>query len=312
MSRLIPTANELKKLRILVVGDAMLDQYWIGKVERISPEAPVPVLQKESEDNRLGGAANVALNLRSLGVKTTLLSVLGLDDAGAILNELLEKHQINLIKIDSPTLKTTVKLRIMSRAQQIIRIDSENRPQIKELVEMSKQFSDLVRDHDAVIFSDYNKGSLENISDMIKVARGANIPILVDPKRNNWSVYSNASVITPNLNELAQVIGKWSDEVDLETKIQILRSELKIEAVCLTRSEHGIKLFEFDKFTSIMSHANEVVDVTGAGDTVIANLAIMLASGRSLRDAAIVANLAAGKVVKKSGTASLSYKELCE
>ena len=296
----------------MVVGDAMLDQYWHGKVERISPEAPVPVLQKEYEDNRLGGAANVALNLQSLGVKTTLLTIVGLDEAGETLKELLETHQITLRKIDSPTLKTTVKLRIMSKAQQIIRIDSENRPQTEELLKMSDHFSDLIKDHDAVIFSDYNKGSLAHVQDMIKIALRANVPILVDPKRSDWSVYSSASVITPNLSEIAQVIGKWSDEADLEKKVQFLRSELKIEAVCLTRSEDGINLFELDKLTAVPSQANEVVDVTGAGDTVIANLAIMLASGKSLRDAATVANLAAGKVVKKSGTASLSYKELCE
>ena len=312
MSCLIPTVSELKKLRILVVGDAMLDQYWHGKVERISPEAPVPVLQKEYEDNRLGGAANVALNLQSLGVKTTLLTIVGLDEAGETLKELLETHQITLRKIDSPTLKTTVKLRIMSKAQQIIRIDSENRPQTEELLKMSDHFSDLIKDHDAVIFSDYNKGSLAHVQDMIKIALRANVPTLVDPKRSDWSVYNSASVITPNLSEIAQVIGKWSDEADLEKKVQFLRSELKIEAVCLTRSEDGINLFELDNLTTVPSQANEVVDVTGAGDTVIANLAIMLASGKSLRDAATVANLAAGKVVKKSGTASLSYKELCE
>ena len=296
----------------MVVGDAMLDQYWHGKVERISPEAPVPVLQKEYEDNRLGGAANVALNLQSLGVKTTLLTIVGLDEAGETLKELLETHQITLRKIDSPTLKTTVKLRIMSKAQQIIRIDSENRPQTEELLKMSDHFSDLIKDHDAVIFSDYNKGSLAHVQDMIKIALRANVPTLVDPKRSDWSVYNSASVITPNLSEIAQVIGKWSDEADLEKKVQFLRSELKIEAVCLTRSEDGINLFELDNLTTVPSQANEVVDVTGAGDTVIANLAIMLASGKSLRDAATVANLAAGKVVKKSGTASLSYKELCE
>jgi len=309
---LLPTAVELSKLRILVVGDAMLDRYWHGKVERISPEAPVPILQKEYEENKLGGAANVALNIRSLGAKVSLLTVLGADAEGEIVKNLLNKANISTKIIQASGVKTTLKLRILSRAQQIMRIDCESEPNTDELLSMSTRFSELLKDHDVVVFSDYNKGSLAHIADMIKMAVDANIPSLVDPKGGDWTPYKGASVITPNLNELVQVIGNWPDEADLEKKVEILRSELEVKAICLTLSEDGMQLFEDGHVISIPSNVIEVVDVTGAGDTVIANLAIMIACGRSNREAIMVANLAAGKVVKKSGTAFLSYEELCE
>jgi len=307
----LPTPAELKKLRILVVGDAMLDRYWHGKVERISPEAPVPILQKEYEENRLGGAANVALNIRSLGSSVTLLTVLGTDKASEAMRKLLDVADINAKIIEAPALKTTVKLRIMSKAQQIMRVDCENKPETDELLKMSVCFSELLKDHDVVIFSDYKKGSLAHIDKMIKKAFQANIPCLVDPKGGDWTIYKGAAVITPNLNELAQVIGKWSDEADFEKKVEILRAELDIKAILLTRSEDGMQLFEAGNSLSVPSNATEVIDVTGAGDTVIANLAIMIACGRSFKEAMVVANLAAGKVVRKSGTASLGYEELC-
>lgn len=302
--------EQLQNARVLVVGDVMLDRYWYGSVDRISPEAPVPVVRVTREEERNGGAANVAYNVVSLGAQASLLTVVGDDEASRKLEALVAVTGIRTHFGRDPALKTTVKLRVIGRQQQLIRLDFENTPKTEVLASQTAAFQRLMPEHGAVLFSDYGKGGLAHVSDMIASARAAGKPILIDPKGSDYSRYRDASVITPNRAELQQVIGAWADEDDLQTKSQNLRQQLGLDAVLLTRSEEGMTLFDAQGRAHVSAQAREVFDVTGAGDTVIATLAALVAAGWSLRQALPVSNRAGGLVVGKFGTASVSYEEL--
>ena len=288
----------------------MLDRYWFGAVERISPEAPVPVVRIEREEERLGGAANVALNVQTLGARATLLTVVGDDEPAKRLRALLEQHGVAALLGSDPKLFTIVKLRVIGRAQQLIRIDFESQPDHEVLASMLADYQRALPEHGAVLFSDYGKGGLAHIPTMIATARAQGKPVLVDPKGSDYRRYAGATVVTPNRAELAQVIGAWSSEAQLVERAQNLRRELQLDALLLTRSEEGMSLFDAAGSAHVPAEAREVFDVTGAGDTVIAALAAMLAAGLSLRQAMPIANRAGSVVGGKFGTASVSYDEL--
>jgi D-glycero-beta-D-manno-heptose-7-phosphate kinase len=305
-----PSRKRMARARVLVVGDAMLDRYWFGAVDRISPEAPVPVVRVNREEERLGGAANVALNVKTLGAQATLLTVVGDDEPARKLRQMLERQGVAALLGSDPQLYTIVKLRVIGRAQQLIRVDFENQPDHEVLAGMLSDFERVLPQHDAVLFSDYGKGGLTHIPRMIELARQLGKPVLVDPKGSDYNRYAGATVITPNRAELAQVIGQWSSEAQLFDRAQALRREHSLDALLLTRSEEGMSLFDSRGHVQVPTQAREVFDVTGAGDTVIATLAAMLACGFDLRAAMPVANRAGGIVVGKFGTASVSYEEL--
>ncbi len=288
----------------------MLDRYWYGAVDRISPEAPVPVVRVTRTEERIGAAANVAYNIVTLGAQASLLSVVGEDEASHTLEHLVAKTGITPYFGRDAKLKTTVKLRVIGRQQQLLRLDFENTPEHEVLASQSATFEKLYPQHDAVLFSDYGKGGLAHIVTMIAQARAAGKVVLVDPKGSDFARYKNASVITPNRAELEQVIGHWSNEAELRTKTHKLRAALNLQAVLVTRSEEGMTLFDAQGELHVPTVAREVFDVTGAGDTVIATLATMAAAGMSLRDAVPIANRAAGIVVGKFGTATVNYSEL--
>jgi D-glycero-beta-D-manno-heptose-7-phosphate kinase len=296
--------------RVLVVGDAMLDRYWFGAVERISPEAPVPVVRVNREEERLGGAANVALNVKMLGAQATLLTVVGDDEPARKLRSLLERDGVATVLGRDPQLYTIVKLRVIGRSQQLLRIDFENQPDHEVLAGMLADYERALGAHDAVLFSDYGKGGLTHLPRMIEMARGAGKPVLVDPKGRDYSRYAGATVITPNRAELAQVIGDWGSEAELEREAEALRRRLDLQGLLLTRSDEGMSLFDTAGHVRAQAEAREVFDVTGAGDTVIATLAALLACGLDLREAMPLANRAGAIVVGKFGTASVSYEEL--
>ena len=303
---------DTSKTRILVVGDVMLDRYWFGEVSRISPEAPVPVVKVERTEERLGGAANVARNIAALGAQAGLLAVVGADEAGQVLAKLLAESSIDASLHEDPQLNTTVKLRVLGRQQQLLRIDFENWPTHEVLQAKLAEFEQRIANCDAVILSDYGKGGLTHIAAMIRIARAHGKPVLVDPKGDDYARYAGASIITPNRAELREVVGRWSSENDLAERVGRLRGELGLEALLLTRSEEGMTLFTDTGATHEPALAREVYDVSGAGDTVIATLAVMLASGTDLADAMRWANRAAGVVVGKLGTATCSIEELGE
>ena len=304
------SVEKLSKARVLVVGDAMIDRYWYGAVDRISPEAPVPVVRITREEERIGGAANVASNVVALGGQASLLTVVGDDDASHKLEALVAGTGITPHFGRDPELRTTVKLRVIGRQQQLIRLDFENIPKGEVLASQTETFRALVQNHDAVLFSDYGKGGLNHVSDMIAHARAAGKSVLIDPKGSDYSRYSHATVITPNRAELQHVVGDWRDEDDLRAKAQKLRTELGLQALLLTRSEEGMTLYDDQGELHVNAQAREVFDVTGAGDTVIATMAALVASGLSLREAMPLANRAGGIVVGKFGTATVSYAEL--
>ena len=302
--------EQVAKARVLVVGDAMLDRYWHGAVERISPEAPVPVVKVNREEERIGAAANVAYNVATLGAKAAFLGGVGEDEPGHKLEKLLRDTGISAHLKRDPRLKTTVKLRVIGRQQQLLRMDFENEPDHEALASQNESFGRLLPQHDAVLFSDYGKGGLAHIPKMIRDARAAGKPVLIDPKGTDNERYSGAPVLTPNRGELQQVVGGWKDEAQLAAKAQQLRDSLKLAAILVTLGEDGTTLFDAGGDTHVAAQAREVFDVTGAGDTVIATLAALVAAGMSLRDAMPLANKAGGIVVGKFGTATVSYEEL--
>jgi rfaE bifunctional protein kinase chain/domain len=298
--------------RVLVVGDVMLDRYWIGDVSRISPEAPVPVVRVSGEERRLGGAANVAWNCAALGARTRLLSVVGADEEGAVLESLLSKEGIEPRLHRDRSIQTTQKLRVIARQQrqQLLRVDFEVSPSREVLASKLAEFKTSLKGCDVVILSDYGKGGLTHVAKMIAMARRAGKRVLVDPKGDDYSRYAGATIVTPNQKELREVVGTWKDERDLERRAQALRKRLRLQALLLTRGETGMTLFQDGTRMNFKTRAREVYDVSGAGDTVIAALGVMLAAGASLTDAVRTANRAAGIVVGKFGTAVATRKEL--
>lgn len=296
--------------RVLVVGDPMLDRYWFGEVERISPEAPVPVVRVARSDERLGGAANVARNVSAVGAAAGLLAVTGDDEPGHAIRRMVAQEGIACHVLADPELATTVKLRVLGRQQQMLRIDFEQQPRGEILARHLDEYQALLPTYDLVILSDYGKGGLTHILRMIETARAAGKPVLVDPKGDDYARYAGATVLTPNRAELREVVGRWQGEADLEARAQTLRRELRLQALLLTRSEEGMTLFTDDGAWTVPAQAREVYDVSGAGDTVIAVLGAMLASGRPLRESVALANKAGGIVVGKLGTATVSHEEL--
>ena len=306
--------NELPRFegaRVLVVGDVMLDRYWFGDVHRISPEAPVPVLKVNRVDERPGGAANVARNIAALGAQATLLSVVGNDEAGACLEKLLKEHaNLNALLHRDGSISTIIKLRAVARHQQLLRIDFETPPSHEVLHAALADFRAQLPLADVVILSDYGKGGLAHIAQMIRMAKEAGKQVMVDPKGENYARYKGATLLTPNRSEFREVAGSWQDEAELESKAQNLRRELQLDALLITRSEDGMSLYREGDVQHEATYTREVFDVSGAGDTVIATLAVMLASGADMVDAMRVANRAAGIVVGKLGTAVVSREEI--
>jgi len=297
--------------KILVVGDVMLDRYWFGDVSRISPEAPVPVLKVERMEERPGGAANVARNIAALGAQATLLSVVGDDEAGTCLEKLLTRHgNVNALLHRDGSISTIIKLRAVARQQQLLRIDFETPPSHEVLNAKLADFRVKLPEADVVILSDYGKGGLAHIAEMIRLARAADKPVLVDPKGDDYARYCGATLLTPNRSEFREVAGSWKTGAELDAKAEKLRTELQLDALLVTRSEEGMSLYRAGEALHEPTQTREVFDVSGAGDTVIATLAVMLASGASLPDAMRIANRAAGIVVGKLGTAVVSHEEI--
>ena len=307
MKRNVPNTA---RARVLVVGDVMLDRYWFGDASRISPEAPVPVVLIQRVEARPGGAANVARNCAALGARTQLLSVIGRDEAGETLARLVAQSGVkaNLHRDDS--IPTTVKLRVIGRQQQLLRIDFETPPSREVLASKLADFDVALPSCSAVILSDYGKGGLAHIARMIGRARAAGKKVLVDPKGDDWSRYKGAHVVTPNRTELREVAGNWKSEADLARRVRAIRRKLGIDALLLTRAEQGMTLYTAAGAMHVKAEAREVYDVSGAGDTVIAALGTMLAAGVRLEQAVRIANRAAGIVVGKLGTAVATRKEL--
>jgi rfaE bifunctional protein kinase chain/domain len=295
---------------VLVVGDVMLDRYWFGNVERISPEAPVPVVRVNRSEERPGGAANVARNGAALGARVTLLSVVGNDEAGKTLARLLKRDGVAARLHRDAGIATTVKLRVIGRQQQLLRVDFETTPGHEVLAAKLREYRRLVRAHDVVILSDYGKGGLEHIESMIAVARQAGVPVLVDPKGEDFRRYRGATVLTPNRSEFHQVAGKSRNEADLTARAQRLRLALGLDALLITRSEEGMTLYRRGSRLHVTAQAREVYDVSGAGDTVIATLGVAIGSGLPMDEAVRIANRAAGIVVGKFGTAIVQPHEL--
>jgi D-glycero-beta-D-manno-heptose-7-phosphate kinase len=309
----VPTRAEAARIsagRVLVVGDVMLDRYWFGEVGRISPEAPVPVVKIDRVEERPGGAANVARNAAALGARVHLLSVVGRDEAGSRLRQLLRRERIAAGLHVDKDVKTTIKLRVIGRQQQLVRVDFETPPGHEALSSKQREFARLLRHTDLVILSDYGKGGLAHIVRMIRMARAAGKPVLVDPKGDDYSRYRGASLITPNRAELREVAGSWKSEAELTRKAHELIANLGLGALLVTRSEEGMTLFRPGARLHVPAQAREVYDVSGAGDTVIAAIGAAMAGGMALEAAVRLANRAAGVVVAKFGTAVATPAEL--
>lgn len=304
--------NRFAQAKVLVVGDVMLDRYWFGDVSRISPEAPVPVAKIEKNEHRAGGAANVARNVAALGGRAVLLSVIGDDEAGDCLNALMAEHGVETVLMRDQNITTTVKLRVVARNQQLIRLDFEDTPTHEVLDGVKNRFRELLAECDTVILSDYGKGGLTHVVSFIEWARQEGKPVLIDPKGDDYAKYTGATLLTPNRAELRQVTGSWKNEADLQEKARALRRNLDLQALLLTRSEEGMTLFRDGEPHYQPTRAREVFDVSGAGDTVIAGMGLAMAAGLDFPEAMRLANAAAGVVVGKLGTAVCTFDELAE
>lgn len=303
--------NDLSQKKVLVVGDVMLDRYWFGDVNRISPEAPVPIAKIDKIEDRPGGAANVARNIASLGGNVTLLSVVGTDEPAFVLEKLLSAENVNTVFQRDETISTIVKLRVLAKNQQLLRIDFEEKPSHEILAEVMEKYAAIIDDYEVVILSDYGKGGLTHTTQMIEIARQHNKKVLVDPKGSDYSKYHHATLITPNRSEMRDAVGTWQNDEELQEKAQKLMQGLNLAYLLVTRSEEGMTLFA-DKAYNYPTFAQEVYDVSGAGDTVIATLGLMLANDIIIQDAVQIANFAAGVVVAKLGTATVNKNELIE
>ncbi len=303
--------EKLKQARVLVVGDVMLDQYWLGDVKRISPEAPVPVVAVNETEERIGGAGNVARNITALGGSCTILSVVGDDVAGKRVEEISTDSGITSEIITDPTIKTTIKVRVISRNQQLLRADFESQPHQNALEELLDKYAELIEKHDAVVLSDYGKGGLTQIDALIKLAKSKNKSVLVDPKGNDYSKYRGATMITPNLAEFESVSGEVVGNDDMDVKARYLIKQNELSHLLITLSEKGMVMFNADEGSiHIPARSREVYDVSGAGDTVIAVMAMSLSVGLEKSVALELANSAAGIVVSKLGTATANRNEL--
>jgi D-glycero-beta-D-manno-heptose-7-phosphate kinase len=300
----------VSRTRLLVVGDVMLDRYWFGEVERISPEAPVPIVKIARNEERPGGAGNVARNAAALGAQVSLISVVGDDEAGRALGRLLSAADVRTSLHRDASLPTTVKLRVIGRQQQLLRIDFETAPSHEVLAAKLADYEKVVSEFDAVVLSDYGKGGLAHIARMIEHANTHRVPVLVDPKGEDYRRYHGATLLTPNRTEFRQVAGGWRTEAELAAKAQKMRGDLGLGALLITRAEEGMSLFTDAGAVNIAAESREVYDVSGAGDTVIAALGALLGAHADLESAVRIANQAAGIVVAKLGTAVVHPDEL--
>jgi len=303
-------APDFSSARVLVAGDLMLDRYWFGDVSRISPEAPVPVVRVTRSEERLGGAANVAFNAVVLGASATLVGVIGDDEPGARIEALAAHCGIDLRAARDAQVPTTIKLRVIGRNQQLLRVDFEQAPGEPMLERTAQAVREALPSCAVLVLSDYGKGALARIDSLIALAREANRMVIVDPKGDDYARYAGATILTPNRAELREVVGSWRDEADLRARAQALRESLDVRYLLLTRSEEGMTLFSSDGVLDVAAQAREVYDVSGAGDTVVAVLASMIAAGRPVDEAVHLANRAAGIVVGKLGTAAATPQEL--
>lgn len=303
---------EFSNIRVLVVGDVMLDRYWHGATFRISPEAPVPVVHVKDLEERPGGAANVALNIAALGAKVSLLGVVGDDEPGKSLNALLSNAGVDCDFLTTPGLPTVTKLRVLSRHQQLIRLDfEENISSVIDSKSLLSCYAKLLEEVDVIILSDYGKGTLAPIRELIELGREKGKCVLIDPKNKNFGVYRDASLLTPNMSEFEAIVGVCKDVDEIESKAKDLIKTLNLDAMLVTRGEHGMSLISAgEESLHLPTQAREVFDVTGAGDTVISVLAACLASGETKPTSVHLANIAAGIVVGKLGTAVVSEPEL--
>ncbi|MEM7253998.1 MAG: D-glycero-beta-D-manno-heptose-7-phosphate kinase, partial [Pseudomonadota bacterium] len=306
----MPSTVDFRKARALVIGDVMLDRYWHGPASRISPEAPVPIVHVNDTEHRPGGAANVAMNVRSLGATPVLLGVAGEDEAGDQLEALLRDGDVRAHLVRSSQQPTVTKLRVVSRQQQLLRLDFESPASRIELGPLMERFRQGLDQSDVVIFSDYGKGALRDVRDLIGLARERRCPVVVDPKGDSFEQYRGATLITPNLAELETVVGRCPDREAIVEKGSRLREELGLSGLLVTRSEHGMLLLSDDPPLELPTRAQEVYDVTGAGDTVVAVLAAAIGAGATLAEATELSNRAAGIVVSRLGTASVTAAEL--
>lgn len=303
-------AQAISQVKVLVVGDVMLDRYWFGEVERISPEAPVPVVHVARREDRLGGAANVARNAVALGAQVTLAGIVGRDEPGTKVHDMLTLANIQTCLVDDGDHPTTLKMRVLGRQQQMVRVDFEEMPSLNCVTSLTKQVLDLIEAHDVLVLSDYAKGTLGQVTELIAAARRLGVPTLVDPKGSDYSRYQGASLVTPNRSEMQLAVGHWADEKDLEKRAQALRVQLSLEALLVTRSEQGMSLFLEESRHDVAAQAHEVFDVSGAGDTVLATLAVIKATGATWEQAMQWANRAGGIVVGKLGTSTITTKEM--
>ncbi|MSR10736.1 MAG: bifunctional D-glycero-beta-D-manno-heptose-7-phosphate kinase/D-glycero-beta-D-manno-heptose 1-phosphate adenylyltransferase HldE [Gammaproteobacteria bacterium] len=300
-----------QQARVLVVGDVMLDRYWHGDAMRISPEAPVPVVHVGNREGRPGGAGNVALNIAALGAATSLVGVVGKDDEGEELKSRLNAAGVYCDFLQSADKPTITKLRVISRHQQLIRLDFEQPFDAQDIAGLDTKVANLLDNAQTLVLSDYAKGGLAEVAALIQLGRRKNIPVIVDPKGTDFNKYRGATLLTPNLSEFEAVVGRSATEEELVSKGQRLVQELGLEALLITRGEHGMTLIRPNSpELHLPAHAQEVFDVTGAGDTVISVLAASMAAGHTMADATMLANLAAGLVVGKLGTAAISAPEL--
>ncbi len=307
------TLPDFSSARVLVVGDIMLDRYWSGPTRRISPEAPVPVVKVEKNEDRPGGAANVSLNVAALGGKTTLIGFVGQDEAADSLEAKLNKHKVSFDLVKVSELPTITKLRILSGNQQLIRLDFEDSFSTADPAPLLAKIDAALPDFDVLILSDYAKGALTCVQDIIQLARKHKVPVLVDPKGTSFEKYRGATLIKPNMLEFETIVGKVKNEDDLIEKAKNLLNELDLEALLVTRSENGMLLVRRGgTVLTLRTQAREVFDVTGAGDTVVGTLATALSAGKSLEEACAIANSAAGVVVAKLGTSTVSPQELAQ
>jgi rfaE bifunctional protein kinase chain/domain len=303
--------TQFSDIKTLVVGDVMLDRYWFGSVDRISPEAPVPVLAVKREESRAGGAANVAHNLLALGAQSNLLSVVGDDDAGREIARIIESYGAKTTLTIDQSIKTIVKLRMVAQNQQLLRADFEEKPSEEILSQCLDDYREAIKEADVVILSDYGKGGLAHVADMIVAAKALEKPVIIDPKGSDYSRYAGATLITPNMKEFEAVAGICSSDTDFSSKAHALRDDLDLDYLLVTRSEKGMSLFSRDgSQMDSPATALEVYDVSGAGDTVISLMALATVAGFSNEDKLTLANTVAGIIVGKLGTAVASIDEV--
>lgn len=302
--------KEIEKAKILVIGDAMLDCYWTGEVERISPEAPVPINNIFEEKFLPGGASNTAINITALGAKATFISCIGNDKYGNILKSLMKKNNLRYLTLSNKDLETTRKIRVVANNQQMLRIDFNRYTDEESNLFSLKSFKEEIDKHDLVIVSDYDYGGIKYLKEMIKIAKSKNKKVIVDPKYKNFESYSGATMITPNVKELKSAIGDWNGEDELKKLVDDLRDKNAIDSILLTRSKDGMTLFNSEGSRSIKSKVVDVSDVTGAGDSVVAIMGVLIACGFSEYQSMLYANHAASIIVSRFGSSSISFKEL--